>query len=91
MLNQHQLEQHHRIAAGAAIVLAVQILYQIVYVREIHCRVDFSQQMILWHQHIHTQHLDCLPLFLFSLQHLHHLLLLLSPIISKKATIRDLF
>ncbi|MDY3244441.1 MAG: hypothetical protein SOX38_10960, partial [Candidatus Limiplasma sp.] len=33
-------------------------------------------QMILWHQHIHTQHLDCLPLFLLSLQHLHHLLLL---------------
>ncbi|MDY3242843.1 MAG: hypothetical protein SOX38_02815, partial [Candidatus Limiplasma sp.] len=33
-------------------------------------------QMSLWHQHIHTQHLDCLPLFLLSLQHLHHLLLL---------------
>ncbi|MCI6037112.1 MAG: C40 family peptidase, partial [Clostridiales bacterium] len=32
--------------------------------------------MILRHQHIHTQHLDCLPLFLLSLQHLHHLLLL---------------
>ena len=24
-------------------------------------------------QHVHTQHLDCLPLFGFSLQHLHHL------------------
>ena len=39
MPNQHQLEQHHRIKAGATIVLAVQILHQIIDVREIHRRV----------------------------------------------------
>ena len=73
MLDHHQLEQHYRVTAGPAIVLTVQIFYQIVDAREIHRRVDFPQQMVLGYQHVHTQHLDCLPLFGFSLQHLHHL------------------
>ena len=74
MLNQYQLEQRYRVTAGPSIVLAVQIFYQIVDAREIHRCVDFPQQMVWGDQHVHTQHLDCLPLFGFSLQHLHHLL-----------------
>ncbi len=48
---------------------------------EIYCCVYFSQQMILRHQHICTQHFDCLSLFLFFRQHLHHL----SSVYQKKA------
>ena len=59
MLDQHQLEQHDRIAAWPAVVLAVQILDQLIYVRKIHRRVDFPQQMLLRHQHVHSISIAC--------------------------------
>lgn len=73
VLEHHQLEQHHRVTARPSVVLAVQVLDQIVDAREIHRRVDLPQQMVFGHQHVHTQHLDCLSLFRLSRQHFHHL------------------
>ena len=81
MLNQYKLEQYHRVAAGSAVVFALKIFHQFIDARKIHCRVDFSQQMLLRHQHIHTQHLDCLPLFRLAFQHFHYP----SPLYQKKA------
>ena len=73
MLNQYQLEQDHWVTARAAIAFAVQIFYQVVYMREVHCCVDLPQQVILRYQHVCAQQLDCLALFVLSVHHFHHL------------------
>ena len=49
MLDQHDLEQHHRVYAWSAVVLAVQVLYKFVDSPEIDGCVNLSQQVILRH------------------------------------------
>ena len=43
MLDQHDLEQHHRVNAGPAVVLAIQILHKFVDFLEVDGVVDFPQ------------------------------------------------
>ena len=76
MLNQYQLEQDHRIDARAAIVFAVQLFHQVVDMREVHRRVDLSQQVVSGYQHVRAQQFDRLALFGLSVHHFHHLGLL---------------
>ena len=72
MLDQHNLEQHHWVYAWPAVVLAVQIFHKFVYLFEIDCRVDLSQQVILWDHVLQIYKFKLSTIFCFFYQHLYH-------------------
>ena len=72
MLDQHHLEQYHRVYARPAIVLTIQRLHHFIQPVEIHRSIYFPQQMILWHQAVYPHDLDHVPFHFSSFQHLSH-------------------
>ena len=72
MLDQHNLEQHHWVYAWPAVVLAVQIFHKFVYLFEIDCCVDLSQQVILWDHVLQIYKFKLSTIFCFFYQHLYH-------------------
>ena len=57
MLDQHHLEQHHRIDAGASIILAIERLHHFIQLCEVHRCIYLSQQMLLRHQLVYDYEL----------------------------------
>ncbi len=43
VLDQHHLEQHHRVHTGPSVIFAVQWCHHFIYAVKIHCRVYFPQ------------------------------------------------
>ena len=72
MLDQHNFEQHHWVYAWPAVVLAVQIFHKFVYLFEIDCCVDLSQQVILWDHVLQIYKFKLSTIFCFFYQHLYH-------------------
>ena len=72
MLDQHHLEQYHRVYARPAIVLTIQRLHHFIQPVEIHRSIYFPQQMILWHQAVYPHDLDHISFHFSSFQHLSH-------------------
>ena len=56
MLQQHDLEQYHRIYAGPSISLAVQRLHDFVQPLKIYRCVYLPKQVICWHQTFRVHH-----------------------------------
>ena len=57
MLDQHHLEQHHRIDAGAPIILTIERLHHFIQLCEVHRCIYLSQQMLLRHQLVYDYEL----------------------------------
>ena len=72
VLDQYHLEQHHWVYAWPAVVLAVQIFHKFVYLFEIDCCVDLSQQVILWDHVLQIYKFKLSTIFCFFYQHLYH-------------------
>ena len=71
MLDQHDLEQHHRVNAWSAVVLAVPILYKFVDILEIDRCVDLPQQMILRDHVFQTYKFQLSSIFRVLYQHFY--------------------
>ena len=52
MLNEYHLDQHNRICAGTAIVMAVVRVQPLIQPLIVHNSLYFAQQMLLWHQRL---------------------------------------
>ena len=52
MLNEYHLDQHNRICAGTAIVMAVVRVQPLIQPLIVHSSLYFPQQMLLWHQRL---------------------------------------
>ena len=63
------LKQHYRIGARSALICAVQLSYYVVYLREVHCFVYLSQQMVFRHKVVYADYFTLASFFLFSVQH----------------------
>ena len=72
MLDQHDLEQHHRVDAGSAVVLAVQVLYKFVDSLEVDGCVDLPQQVILRDHFFQTHKFKLSSIFCVLYQHVFH-------------------
>jgi len=72
MLNQHNLEQNHRINAWSAVVLTVQLLYKLVDLLKVNCRVDLSQQVLLRDHVLQTYKFKLPSIFCILHQHFYH-------------------
>ena len=72
MLDQHDLEQHHRVNAGPAVVLAIQILHKFVDFLEVDGCVNLAQQVILRDHVLQTYKFQLLSIFCVLYQHFYH-------------------
>ena len=63
------LKQHYRIGARSALICALQLSYYVVYLREVHCFVYLSQQMVFRHKVVYAGYFTLASFFLFSVQH----------------------
>ena len=70
MLDQHHLEQHHRIDAGAPIILAIERLHHFIQLCEVHRCIYLSQQMLLRHQLVYDYELYQISIHFPAFQHL---------------------
>ena len=70
MLDQHHLEQHHRVDAGAPIILTVQGFYHFVEPVKTYRRIYFSQQMVSRHQLVYDYELYQISIHFPAFQHL---------------------
>ena len=52
MLNEYHLDQHNRICAGTAVVMAVVRIQPLIQPLIVHNSLYFAQQMLLWHQRL---------------------------------------
>ena len=89
MLDQHDLEQHHRVDAWSAVVLAVQVLYKFVDPLEVDGCVDLPQQVILRDHFFQTHKFKLPAIFCVLYQHVFHPKLIVPHFLSlyeKKAT-----
>ena len=57
MLDQHHLDQHHRVNAGAPIILTIKRLHHFIQLCEVHRCIYLSQQMLLRHQLVYDYEL----------------------------------
>ena len=91
MLDQHDLEQHHRVYTWPTVVLAVQILYKFVDLLEVDCCIDLSQQVILRDNVFQTYKFQLSSIFCILYQHFYHPKLIIPhflPLYEKRATNR---
>ena len=72
LLEQHQLEQHHRIHAGPSLIFTVQRLHNSINPSEIYRPVHLPQQVLLWHEALRVHQLHYPALHFPSLQHFSH-------------------
>ena len=84
MLDQHHLEQHHRVDAGASIILAIERLHHFIQLCEVHRCIYLSQQMLLRHQLVYDYELYQISIHFPAFQHLSSPLPIL-PYLSEKA------
>ena len=70
MLDQHHLEQHHRIDAGAPIILTIERLHHFIQLCEVHRCIYLSQQMLLRHQLVYDYELYQISIHFPAFQHL---------------------
>ena len=70
MLDQHHLEQHHRVDAGASIILAIERLHHFIQLCEVHRCIYLSQQMLLRHQLVYDYELYQISIHFPAFQHL---------------------
>lgn len=90
MLDQHHLEQHHRVDAGAPIILTVQGFYHFVEPVKTYRRIYFSQQMVSRHQLVYDYELYQISIHFPTFQHLLSPLSIL-PYLSEKAQLQPDF
>ena len=90
MLDQHHLEQHHRIDAGASIILAIERLHHFIQLCEVHRCIYLSQQMLLRHQLVYDYELYQISIHFPAFQHLASPLPIL-PYLSEKAQLQPDF
>ena len=90
MLDQHHLEQHHRVDAGAPIILTVQGFYHFVEPVKTYRRIYFSQQMVSRHQLVYDYELYQISIHFPTFQHLSSPLSIL-PYLSEKAQLQPDF
>ena len=90
MLDQHHLEQHHRIDAGASIILAIERLHHFIQLCEVHRCIYLSQQMLLRHQLVYDYELYQISIHFPTFQHLLSPLSIL-PYLSEKAQLQPDF
>ena len=84
MLDQHHLEQHHRIDAGAPIILTIERLHHFIQTCEVHRCIYLSQQMLLRYQLVYDYELYQISIHFPAFQHLASPLSIL-PYLSEKA------
>lgn len=84
MLDQHHLEQHHRIDAGAPIILTIERLHHFIQTCEVHRCIYLSQQMLLRYQLVYDYELYQISIHFPAFQHLSSPLPIL-PYLSEKA------
>ncbi|MCF2595558.1 DUF1538 family protein [Pseudoflavonifractor phocaeensis] len=90
MLDQHHLEQHHRVNAGAPIILTIERLHHFIQLCEVHRCIYLSQQMLLRHQLVYDYELYQISIHFSAFQHLSSPLPIL-PYLSEKAPLQPLF
>ena len=90
MLDQHHLEQHHRIDAGAPIILTIERLHHFIQTCEVHRCIYLSQQMLLRHQLVYDYELYQISIHFPAFQHLASPLPIL-PYLSEKAQLQPDF
>ena len=90
MLDRHHLEQHHRIDAGASIILAIERLHHFIQTCEVHRCIYLSQQMLLRHQLVYDYELYQISIHFPAFQHLSSPLPIL-PYLSEKAQLQPDF
>ena len=69
MLNKNDLEQHDRIDAQSAVVVAVQIANDLIELAEIHSILNFTQKMILRYKTVYAEKLHLIPFGFVFFQH----------------------
>ena len=69
MLDQNHFKQYHRGDAWTSVILAVQRLHHFVKPLKIHCRVYFSQKMLLKNQTVYSYDLDRISIHFPAFQH----------------------
>ena len=87
MLDQHHLEQHHRVNAGAPIILTIERLHHFIQLCEVHRCIYLSQQMRLRHQLVYDYELYQISIHFPAFQHLASPLPIL-PYLSEKAQLQ---
>ena len=90
MLDQHHLEQHHRVDAGAPIILTIERLHHFIQLCEVHRCIYPSQQMLLRHQLVYDYELYQVSIHFPAFQHLSSPLPIL-PYLSEKAQLQPDF
>ena len=90
MLDQHHLEQHHRIDAGAPIILTIERLHHFIQLCEVHRCIYLSQQMLLRHQLVYDYELYQISIHFPAFQYLASPLSIL-PYLSEKAQLQPDF
>ena len=90
MLDQHHLEQHHRVNAGAPIILTIERLHHFIQLCEVHRCIYLSQQMFLRHQLVYDYELYQISIHFPAFQHLSSPLPTL-PYLPEKAQLQPLF
>ena len=90
MLDQHHLEQHHRVDAGASIILAIERLHHFIQLCEVHRCIYLLQQMLLRHQLVYDYELYQISIHFPAFQHLASPLPIL-PYLSEKAQLQPDF
>ena len=69
ILDQRNLNQHHRIHAGASVVWRIFLDYKVINEVPVNCLVYDSQKVILWNHVIHTKKLYLFSFFICILGH----------------------
>ena len=90
MLDQHHLEQHHRVDAGAPIILTIERLHHFIQLCEVHRCIYLSQQMLLRHQLVYDYELYQISIYFPAFQYLSSPLSIL-PYLSEKAQLQPDF
>ena len=90
MLDQHHLEQHHRVDAGAPIILTIERLHHFIQLCEVHRCIYLSQQMLLRHQLVYDYELYQISIHFPAFQHLSSPFPIL-PYLSEKAQLQPDF
>ena len=90
MLDQHHFEQHHRVDAGAPIILTIERLHHFIQLCEVHRCIYLSQQMLLRHQLVYDYELYQISIHFPAFQYLSSPLSIL-PYLSEKAQLQPDF
>ena len=70
MLDQHHLEQHHRIDTRTPVIFTVERLHHFIQPIKVHGCIDFPQLVRPWHQLVYDHTLYLFSVLFSSFQHL---------------------